>query len=305
MTDEYLNTLLNQEIEFSNNLSKKYNYPDNITHLLYLIIPAFIIKYGNNHRSIIEKCFDEVPIVIDDKQDKMYQAYYFSRPKYENGEIITVKGIVLSNYKDISLIQLVDNLTHEYNHAVNSIQNEIQISDYVKIRTGINFNIFDKKTLSFIKKSDDTTIEEVINTKQTESIINIIKDLNNYNIENSTINSTLYSIQHIVGDSYKSHSYYLESIVCQKLMDNKTFISTFEKLRFDGYVEDLYHFFDNIVGKEGSFLKLASLLNKTLELTIELSKTKFFKNSKINKIRSLTAEALTIVEQFNNNTIYK
>lgn len=305
MTDEYLNALINQEIEFSDNLAQKYNYPDNITHLLYLIIPAFIIKYGNNHKNTIEKCFNEVPIVIDDKQDKMYQAYYFSRPKYENEEVITTKGIVLSNYKDISLIQLLDNLTHEYNHAVNSIQNEIQVSDDVKIRTGINFNIFDKRTLSFIKKSEDITIEEVINTKQTESIINIIKDLNNHNIENSTVTSTLYSISHIVGDGYKSHSYYLESIVCQKLMDNKTFISTFEKLRFDGYVEDLYHFFDNIVGKDGSFLKLASLLNKTLELTIELSKTKFFKNSKINKIKALTTEALTIVEQFNNNTIYK
>ena len=28
-------------------------------------------------------------------------------------------------------------------------------------------------------------------------------------------------------------------------MENKTFISTFEKLRFNGYVDDLYSFFDN------------------------------------------------------------
>lgn len=305
MTDEYLNALINQEIEFSDNLSRKYNYPDNITHLLYLIIPAFIIKYGNNHKGTIEKCFSEVPIVIDDRQDQMYQAYYFSSPKYENGEVITTKGIVLKNYKNISLIQLLDNLVHEYNHAVNSIQNEIEITDYVKVRTGISYNYFDKKTLTFIKKSSDITVEEVINTKQTESIIDIIKDFNNHNIENSTIISTLYSISHIVGDGYKSRSYYLESVVCQKLMDNKTFISTFEKLRFDGYVEDLYHFFDNIMGKDGSFLELADILNKTLELTKQLSNTKFFKNSKINKIKDLTRRGMEIVEIFNNNTIYK
>jgi len=305
MTDEYLNALINQEIEYSNNLSKKYNYQDNITHLLYLIIPAFIIKYGNNHKSIIEKCFDEVPIVIDDKQDQMYQAYYFSHPKYVDGQVVATKGIVLKNYENISLIQLLDNLTHEYNHAVNSIQNEIEVSDYVKIRTGISYNYFDLKTLNFIKKSSDITVEEVINTKQTESIINIIKDFNNHNIENSTITSTLYSISHIVGDGYKSNSYYLESIVCQKLMDNKTFISTFEKLRFDGYVEDLYHFFDNIVGKEGSFLELSDILNKTLELTKQLNNTKFFRNSKINKIKDLTKRGMEIVNIFNNNTIYK
>lgn len=305
MDKEYVNLLINQEIVYSDKLSQTYNYPDNITHLLYLIIPAFILKYGNNHKNIIEKCFMDVPIVINDKQDKIYQAYYYSKPKYIDNNIASNKGIVLNNYKDISLIQLLDNLVHEYNHAVNSIQNEIVVDDVIKIRTGVSYNYFNKNDLSFKNKGDEIILEEVINTKQTETIIDIIKSFSSMEIENTIVSNTLYSIYHTVGDNYKSKSYYLESIVCKKLMDNKTFISTFEKLRFDGQVDDLYNFFDTVTGKEGSFLELSKLLSKILDLNRELNKTKWFRNIKINKIKEKTSQALEIVELFNRNTVYK
>ena len=304
MNSEYINLILEEEIKFSDSLAYKYRYPDNITHLLYLIIPAFIIKYGNNYKYLIEKTFMEVPIRINDKQDNVYQAYYYSIPEYKDGVIITTKGIVLQNYNNISLMQLLENLVHEYNHAINSIKNEIIIDNDIKIRTGISYNYFNNN-LAFIKKSDTITLEEVINTKQTESIINIIRDFKNYNIQDINISNTLYSINHSVGLGYKSNSYLLESIVCRKLMENKTFIATFEKLRFEGQVDDLPIWFDNITGINGSFYKLTSLLSKILNLSQELSITKWFKNMKINKIRALTSEALEIVENFNNNTIYK
>ena len=305
MDDSSINALINNEIAFSDELSKKYGYPDNITHLLYLIIPAFIIKYGSNHKNIIEKCFNEVPIMIDDKQDNMYQAFYFSTPEFKNNVLTVKKGIVLRNYNNISLIQLLDNLVHEYNHAANSINNEVEVHDEIRIRTGISYNYFDKSTLKFFKKSNEITLEEVINTKQTENIIDIIKGFSDRNVENTIVSNTLFSIYHMVGSGYKSNGYLLESIVCKKLMENRTFISTFEKLRFDGQVEDLYSWFDNITGSEGSFLRLTELLSKILKLNVEIANTKWFKNIKINKIKTLTAEAMEIVNKFNNNTIYK
>ena len=146
---EFINNLINQEIEFSNQLSLKYHYPENITHLLYVIVPAFILKYGN--KQLLEKCFSSVPILINDKQDQVYQAYYFSKPLYDNNEIITTKGIVLKNYKNIGLMQLLDNLVHEFNHAVNSIQNEIKIEDDILIRTGVSYNYFDKKHMFILQ----------------------------------------------------------------------------------------------------------------------------------------------------------
>ena len=110
---------------------------------------------------------------------------------------------------------------------------------------------------------------------------------------------------HTIGENYKSKSYYVESIACQKLMENKTFISTFETLRFDGMIDDLHSFFDNIVGKDGALMELSKLLNKSLELQQELAKTKFFRNSKIEKIKEVTKKSMEIVDIFYNNTTYK
>ena len=305
LNKEFINNLIEEEIKFSDELSKKYNYPDNITHLLYLIIPAFIIKYKTTNRFIIEKCFETVPIYINDKQDKIYQAYYVSLPKYVDGKAVTKKKIVLNNYENIPLMQLIDNLVHEYNHAVNSMQNEINIDNMITIRTGISLNYFNKSNLKFIKKSDEVILEEVINTRQTESIIDIIKSFNDLEITNTIVANTLYSINYSINNNYKSDSYYLESMVCKELMENRTFISTFETLRFEGQIDDLHDFFDNITGKKGSLMELSKLLNKSLELQKELPKVKFFKKSKIEKIKSLTQEALAIVNTFNNNTTFK
>ena len=303
MNNESINLLINEEIKYSDFLASKYNYPDNITHLLYLIIPAFIIKYNN--KLLIEKCFMDVPIVISDKQDKIYQAYYHSSPSYIDSKYVSKKGIVLNNYSDISLIQLLDNLVHEYNHAVNSINNEIVVDKYVGIRTGISFNYFDKQSLKFIKKSNNVILEEVSNTKQTETLINIINSFKDYDINDVVVSNTLYSINSNTNGKYKSNSYYLESVVCMKILENKTFLSTFEKLRFQGYVLELFNFFDTVTGINGSFNELSRLLEEIFEQQINLQKIKFFKKYKINKIKKITEKALMIVDTFNKNSIYK
>lgn len=303
MNKEYLNNLINESINFSDELSTKYNYPDNVTHLLYIIIPAFIIKYENK-KDTIKNCFSSTLITISNEHNKTIPAYYSSIPYYENNEVRTKKVVVLNNYNNSDLIELLDSVVHEFNHAVNSFINEVNIDSYVTLRTGIVHNYFDKDTLKYIKKDESVILEEVINTKQTEDIINIIKSFSNYEIESSSVNSTLYSISHSF-DKYKSNAYLLEGLVCKKLLENKTFISTFEKLRFDGYVDDIYHFFDSIVGSEGSLVELSILLSKSLELVKDYSNSKFFKKRKINKINSITTRALKIVETFNNNTVYK
>lgn len=304
-SSDYINKIIDEEIIFSNNLANKYHYPDNITHLLYIIVPAFILKYGNSYRSIVEKCFATVPIIISDKQDKIYQAYYFSRPVRYNNDIIIEKGIVLKNYKDIGLMQLIDNLVHEFNHAINSMQNEMLIDSHVKLRTGLVYNYFNINDLSFIKQGPEVTIEEVINTRQTELIIDIIHSFSNYDIKNTTVLSTLYSINHSINNNYHSNSYFLESYVCQRLLNNKTFISTLENLRFVGQIDDINTFFNSITGDDNSFLMLANYLNKSLKLQKDYAKAKWFKKNILRKIKDNNQLCLKIIDKFDNNTIYK
>lgn len=303
VNDEILNSLIEKSIVVADELENKYNYPSNITHLLYLIIPAFIIKYSNEF-TILDS-FRNIPIMISGNNDKIYQAYYFSKLVYDNGEYKTNKGIVLNNYENIDLMQLLDNLVHEFNHAINSINQQIlQRDNKIYVRTGLTSIIYNKD-LSVSGKLDNSILEEVINTKQTESLINIINSFNKYNINNSIVSATLYSIGNIISNKYSSDAYYVQSYICKSLMENKTFISTLEKLRFNGDISDIETWFDMITGEEKSYNRLIDLLKRTFDLEIELTKTKWFKKNKINKIKELNNEAIHIINKFNNNCNYK
>lgn len=304
-SNDVINKLIEEEISLSNSISVIYHYPDNITHLLYVMLPAFIIKYGMKYKKSIEECLSKVPIIINDKQDKIYQAYYFSHPILKNNSYELSRGIVLNNYNNIGLMQLLDNLIHEFNHAVNSLQNNLLIADNIRVRTGLIYYYFDKNRLSFIKKSEGNILEEIINTRQTEMIVDIIKNLSQYQIQNTIVANTLYSIYHTIDFNYHSNSYLLESTVCKKLLQNKTFLSTIEPLRFQGQIEEIYNFFDFMIRKENSLKKLTNYLEESLKLQKELINRKWFHRFKIQKINNLTQKALDIVEEFNRNTIYK
>ena len=302
---DFINQLVLEEIKFCDRIASRYHYPDNITHLLYIIVPAFILKYGMVNKILVENCFENVPILIQDKQDKVYQAYYFSKPIFEDNEYKILKGIVLNNYQNISLMQMIDNLVHEFNHAMNSLKNEMLVEDNIRVRNGLVYHYFDKKTLSYLRKNEFTLLEEVINTKETEMIIDIIHNFSNYTFTDSSINTTLYSIYHSVDSKYRSNSYLLESIICQKLLDNKTFLSTVENLRFQGEIDEVEHFFDDITGNNGSLIELVHYLDEVTKLQLKLVNTKWFKKYRINQIKDINNKALKIIDTFSKNTIYK
>lgn len=301
-----LNELMKRCKSTVDDLTMIYHYPSNVSHLLYLIVPAFVIKYGLDNERYILRSFEQIPIIISDQVDKVYQAYYTSIPLEKDGEVITTKGIVLNNYENIELMQLLDNLVHEFNHAINSINNELSWDDSViKIRTGLSYISYERKTLKPIRKDENSIIEEIINTKQTEFIIDIIHSFYNHEFNDVEITNTLYSIHSSIDKKYQSNAYLLQSLVCRTLMENKTFISTLENLRFKGNVEEINYWFDNITGIENSFQKLGNILSETLELQIDLEMKKGIKFFKVQKIKSLNQEAMRIVKLFNENCNYR
>lgn len=301
-----MNHLIEESVLLANQLETRYHYPNNITHLLYLIIPAFIVKYGITNERVILDSFSKIPILIDDKQDQVYQAYYRSIPVYENGKYSTHKGIVLKNYQNISLMQLLDNLVHEFNHAINSMNQELKIiNDKLYVRTGLTSIIYNKSNLSPIGKEDNSILEEIINTKQTEMIIDIINSFGNYEIHNSTVVTTLYSIKNSISNSYQSNAYLLQSLVCKSLIENKTFFSTLENLRFKGNIDDIESWFDSITNQEGSYKKLIELLKLTLDNQMKFTKTNKFKYFTIRKLKKINQEAMAIVNLFDQNCNYR
>lgn len=297
------NTLIEKEKNFIDSISDMYGYDSNIRHLLYLIIPAFIIKYGLQKEKLILNTFKETMIISSTKESKTIKAYYSSAIKCQDGKYYTKKYMVIQNYNKISLVDLLDNLVHEFNHAINSYNNEVKVGKkYLYLRTGLTYRIYKKENLSFLKKDPSYLLEEIINTKQTEDVINIIKGFNQHD---STLSNTIYAINSETSNSYNSNSYYLEGYVCKKILENRTFIKTLETLRLTGDIYDINKWFDDIIGKEGSYKELISLLNETYNLEIEYSKRKFFKSTTLGKIKDTSRKIMRLVETFNNNVNYR
>lgn len=306
-TNEQFSLYLDKYKQFVDEISLKYNYSNNISHLLYVIVPAFVFKYGLREEKYILDIFRNVPIIIRERHDLVYQAAFSRNLKLSDNLYVTDKYIYLYNYQDISLMQLMDNLIHEINHAVNSIKNEVLFDDnYVYLRTGLTYLSYDKNTLKPTSTKGDMILEEIINTRQTELIIHLISEFSKYEIEDTEIETIVYSVKKWnSGNLYKSNSYYLETAVCRKLLENRTFINTLENLRYKGEVVELDGWFDNITGESGSFKRLTEVLGKTMKLEEEFAKAKWFKKAKIGKIQDCIKELVEIVEKFNRNCNFR
>ena len=297
-------TLITKYIDFVNEISKKHKYDSNIKHLLYLIIPAFISKYTLKNERLILNTFNNTKIITSNKNDKNIEAFYTSIPKYNNNKIETNKYIFIQNYENISLIQLLDNLVHEFNHAINSYNKEIQMQENIlTLRTGLTKRIYSIPSLKPIEKEKTYILEEILNTHQTETIINIIKNYQSPELD--FINTTIYSINNETNKNYTSKAYELENILFKKILENKTFISTLNNLRLSGDINDIESWFDNITNQKNSYQKLNTYLETNMKIKKKLINKKIFKKITIAKIKINISNTLDIIRLFNKNCNYK
>ena len=307
LTQENINPFLNKYIALIDSICLEYHYESNIKHLLYLIIPAFIVKYGPNNENAILDCFKKVKIYISQKQDKIVTAS-FNRTLNKNATgYYTDKYVMINNYSESSLPVLIDNIVHEFNHAINSLNNEISYDDNtIRVRTGLSTINYDRKTLKYIDKSLEVALEEVLNTTQTEEIIDIINSFGKFSIENIEFSNMLYALKSEISSSgYSSDAYQYQKYICDELIKNRTFTPTINNLRFKGFIEDIPNLFDNVIGREGSYQKLNKLLTDIHILVLKYSKTKFFKNRIINQLRSKSNEVLALIKEYDSKCIFK
>lgn len=299
-----MNIIFEKYIKFVDDLP--YNYIDNIKNLLYIIVPAFMLKYGLDNERTILNTFKDVRILIKEGSNKRVQAFYKSIPVKDDNDIELHKFIVLQNYHDNSLVELLDNLVHEYNHALNSENKEISYKENkMFIRTGLSYIIYDKDTLEFVSKDNNYILEEILNTKETEEIINIIHGFLNYKFDNKKISTALYFIDNHIKDKYSSESYRLETFFTKDLTSNRTFMTTLSKLRIKGAIEDIDYWFDNITGIKGSYKNLVSIIVEVTSIKNKEPKWIFGKNKWKRHINELYKNALSIINTFNNNCNYK
>ena len=307
LNDENINVFFNKYITYVDDISNHFNYDSNIRHLLYVILPAFIYKYKVNNESLILECFRKVKIYKSNHKDGIVTASFNRILKKSNALYYTDKYIVINNYNENTIPTLIDNIVHEFNHAVNSINNEISYDDkYIKVRTGLSSLIYDKATMNFIKKSDEIALEEILNTSQTEEIINIINSFGKYNIENTELANMLYNLKIEIGDNgYVSDAYSFQKNICKRLINNKTFAPTINNLRFKGLIEEIPTIFNNVIGKDNSYKELNKILTDMHLLILKYSNRKIFKERLLNKIMEKKKDVENLINTYENNCIFK
>lgn len=306
LDQKIINVLLEKYIPFINNIGEKNGYNNNIKHLLYIIVPAFIAKYGVTSEPTILKCFENVKVYVREHNENVSAAFNRSLRKDDNG-YYTDKFITVNPFNYSTLSEILDNFIHEFNHAVNSINNEIILTDEeIKVRTGLATLSYDKKDRTFLGKSNEIVLEELLNTAQTEEIIEIIKSFSKYDINNTEVSNTLYNLNKEIGNKkYKSDAYYYQKQVCVVLMNNKTFIPTINKLRFKGQINEIPELFDNVIGEKGAYEKLNNLLTEMHSAIIKYNDSKILKNKYISKIKSLTNEVSELILDYDRKCIFR
>lgn len=304
-----LDEVLNRYLKFVDNLSIKFNYNNNIRHVLYIIVPSFIIKYGIKNERKILNIFENTKIIINETKNNYNIASFNRKIIKTNNSYQLDKKIILYKYNKIPLIDLIDSIIHEFNHAINSFNNEITIDNkYIYLRSGIVYTKYEKLTLNkILDDSNSIVLEEILNTIQTENIINIILSFSHYKdkIKNIEIINMLYALSNEVNSKYTSKAYKLQTFISRELVKNSTFISTINQLRFSGHVLDIHNWFDDITGKANSYNKLCNKLSDISKLEQKYIKARWLKKYILYKIKVMLNEITTIIESFNNNCLYK
>ena len=294
--------LIDKYYSVVNEICDHNGYSDNIRHLLYVIMPAFVVKYGSINEKTIIDCFKETLILVGDSEDSGVEAFFDRKlfsydQKYFSKKYIVINGLNKSEY-----IYLIDSIVHEFNHSLNSIKNEIVINgDVIFLRTGLSYikgvdNKFEK-TKSYI-------LEEIVNTKQSEEIISIIYNLI-YNGNNSDVKGFLETVKKEKNQvNFKSNAYKFYMDCCRELIDNKTFIKNVEVYRLNGDIDEIELFFDGITGIKGSYNELNGLLFDTDELIKKYDKS-IFPYIIRKGIRNNLDKIRRIITSFCSSTVYK
>lgn len=294
--------LIDKYYPIVNDICNTNGYDNNIRHLLYVIMPAFAVKYGSTYENVLLKCFKETTVLVGKEVNTNIEAF-FDRKLFNFGDtffskkFIVINGLVKSEY-----IYLIDSIVHEYNHAINSINNEIEYNNKeIFLRTGLSYLEYNNNQC---KKSKSYILEELVNTRQSEEIVSIIYNME-YRGNNSEIKSLLEAIRNEKNQNdFKSNAYSFYMDCCRDLIDNKTFIKNAELYRLNGNVKELELFFDGIIGENGSYNKLNELLYNTDELLYKYDKS-FFSFIIRKEIKNNIDKIKMIINEFCSSTVFK
>ena len=276
-----INGFINQIVFTIDSIYKDKKVSQELLDYLYLIAAGMITNYGIQYYGDVLKVFSDVNFAYGKKDiyskvsedlrlqlDREFANHNSAEALtlfevHEIGRlnhlpILNIKYLVCVLDNKANSLTLLEYLTHELNHILMSQKNTFSFKDNaILLRNGL----FNALVVGDNHPSESgRTINEVVNTLQTEDVMKNIFDFKSYNIENKKFKNALKIVRKINKETYRAGGYELFVNLFRPLYEEEAVKKMLNRNILEGKVSDVHKYFDDILGI-GSFDRMSKKLD--------------------------------------------
>lgn len=329
MDDRNFNKLLNEKYFLLQDISKKYNYSEELLDMITYIYISFYMDFGKVCDFPLYDLFNRVKIIYETGTiSEIALRNNFGRIPNGNAAV-TIFTPNLKVFEDTSLKQnppiillgtnvdeylatpilKLEMLAHEVRHTLMGYYNTNILLDEntYYMRSGLQETFYSKNDkLKYTTKNLGTTLDEITNTYIVEILVNRIIDFKRHKIENANLRLYLNSIKTSQPDGkYRAIGYNPEVRLLYPLLLNEMFVNLVNQHQFDGEIDIVKDFIDRNTDI-CNYQDLCQLLdiihsgNEKYNLEVQNGNTEFIQNHILN-----IQKAKSIVLDINKKTLIK
>lgn len=324
MDNEKFNKLLNEKYFLLQDISKKYNYSEELLDMITYIYIGFYMDFGKNCDFPLYDLFNKVKVIYDygTVNDVALKNNFGKIPNGSAAVTIFIPN--LNVFKDASLKQKpqtillgthvdeylatpalkLEMLGHEVRHALMGYYNTniLLNKNTYYMRSGLQETYYSRNDIleeQFTTKNIGTTLDEITNTYITELLVNRIMSFKKYKIENNNLRKYLDSIKTSQPDGrYRAIGYNYEVKLLYPLLVNEMFIDLINQHQFDGEISIIKDFIESnndICNYQDLCYLLDDVYNGNIKYATEVKNNNVdFVNVHINNINKVKSIVLDI-----------
>lgn len=292
-TDESVNKLIDYSVLVVDNICDSYNVPKEIRQTQYLVFAGMISYYGFDYIKEITEAFKKNKFIyinepipeflakrtssskklIDSRTCAMYRPIY--RDIY--GDLNVSGEIILSSYYRNPPAEVLENMAHEINHAVFSVNLPGRV---INGQFSNRMGIYTRNYTTDVRTN--YILEESFNSLQAAEIMGHVLNFTNYNVKNRGVRYCLDSMRYAVNGKRMESGYGTVISVVKPLYEEKKFNVILNSGRLSGYISNIENVFNAKVGN-GTFKTLSGLCDSIYYSNLDGSHNKVLEADRLVK----------------------
>ena len=300
-----INPFIDQVIYTIDSMFENKEIPQSIKDYLYLICTGMILNYGTTYSKDIYKAINNTRYIYGIKDlnklltkeeyhslinrvTESTNAYTLSTVTRQDKELKINYTIIIAKNRN-NKQQLLEYLTHELNHILTSLNNTFTHNNNSIL---FRYGLF-KTDITSTKKDSGRIFNEVINTLETEDIINKLLSLRKYKIYNNKFNEA-FKILDSIQEEYTATGYEPFVNLYRPLFNKKEIKKLINKTMLEGSTDQIEELINKKLNNNSSYSEMISQLDE-LYINYEITK-----RNGLEKAYETSSQYL----DFKNNIIY-